>query len=352
MGPIMQAISSASLVVVIWYGGSLLLRGELTPGGLLGFLRALARLTWPLMALGFLVGILQRGRAAYSRLLELYAAQPEIIDGTTEPEGDSLGRIEARSLSFSYGNRPVLYDISFALEPGASLAIVGRTGSGKSTLAALLARLLPVEPAMLFVDGVDVCELPASYVRKSVGYAQQTAFLFSTTAARNIGFAIDDPDATEGRNRIELAANDAQILEELRALPEGLDTIVGERGVQLSGGQKQRIALARAFVYRPKVLLLDDPLSAVDARTEKAILDSIDAHKTERSLILVTHRVAAAARCERVLVLEKGRVVQLGTHETLMKEEGPYRAFAAEQQRETAMAALGSADEFAVGSTL
>ena len=340
IGPIMQGISSTSLVIVVWYGGTLLLQGEITPGGLLGFIRALARLTWPLMALGFLVGILQRGRAAYSRLVELYQAVPEITDGALPAPAWVNGKVEARNLSFQFGSHRVLEGVNFTLEPGKSLAIVGRTGSGKSTLAALVARLLPAPEGTLFLDDVDVCALPVDHVRKTIGYAQQSAFLFSTTASHNIGFTLDNPDGDGERALIENAARAAQVLDELKSLPEGLNTVVGERGVQLSGGQKQRVALARAFVYAPRVLLLDDPLSAVDSRTEKAILDALDEQQQHRGLILITHRVAAAARCNSVLVLDEGRVVQSGSHEALLGQEGLYRTFANEQQRLTAMAEL------------
>jgi ATP-binding cassette subfamily B protein len=182
------------------------------------------------------------------------------------------------------------------------------------------------------IDGVDVCELPLSAVRSAIGYAQQDAFLFSTTVSRNIGFALDQPDSAEAQVKIRDAAREAQVLEEALGLPEGFDTVVGERGVQLSGGQKQRIALARALVWEPKILILDDPLSAVDAKTEKAILEAIDRQAARRTVILVTHRIAAAARCDRAVVLDEGRIVEQGTHDTLVRAGGIYAAFAVEQQ--------------------
>lgn len=342
MGPIMQAITAIGILIVFWYGGHLVLVGDLTEGGFLAFYRALARLTWPLIALGFLVGLLQRGRAAYSRLEEIYAAEPEIVDGPVEPPTALTGALQVRGLTFGYGDEPILEDVSFDLPAGGSLAIVGRTGSGKSTLAVLLPRLQPTPRGSVFLDGHDICDLPVERVRSTIGYAQQTAFLFSTTVGRNIGYALDEPDAPQALLTIREAAAEARILDEVLALPDGLDTVVGERGVQLSGGQKQRVALARAFVSDPKLLVLDDPLSAVDSSTEKTILEAIDRQRKQRGVILITHRVAAASRCDRILVLDRGRVVERGTHDELVRAGGLYAAFAEEQRIERELQKLGT----------
>jgi ATP-binding cassette subfamily B protein len=342
MGPIMQAITTIGILVVFWYGGYLMLQGRLDAGGFLAFYRALARLTWPLIALGFLIGLVQRGRASYSRLAEIYDAVPDIVDGPDPAPAQVPRRLDVRHLSFAHGTRQVLSDVSFELPEGGSLAIVGRTGSGKSTLAVLLPRLQPTPRGAVYLDGVDICDLPLDYVRGQIGYAQQNAFLFSTTAGRNIGFVLDDPDSAPALLTIRQAAAEARILDEVLALPDGLDTVVGERGVQLSGGQKQRIALARAFVAQSRILVLDDPLSAVDARTERAILEAIDRQRAQRSVILITHRVAAAARCDRILVLDAGRIVESGTHEELLERGGLYAAFAEEQRIERELERLGA----------
>jgi ATP-binding cassette, subfamily B, multidrug efflux pump len=222
--------------------------------------------------------------------------------------------------------------------------VVGRTGSGKSTLALLLARLLPTPPKSVFLDGLDVCDLPLDVARGAIGYAQQSAFLFSTTAGRNIGFPLDDPDSPETEERVRRAAEEARILDEVLALPSGFDTVVGERGVQLSGGQKQRISLAAAFVSKPKILVLDDPLSAVDARTERGILDAIEKQRQSRSVLLITHRVRAAALCDRVIVLDRGRIVESGTHDELVRKAGIYASFAEEQRIEGELERLGESD--------
>ncbi len=350
MGPVMGGLSAVGVLIVFWYGGALLTRGELSQGEFISFYRALSRLTWPLIALGFLVGMVQRGRAAYTRLAEIYQAQPDLIDGPLPPPAHPLGALSVRELSFNHGERRVLERVSFELPPGGSLAIVGRTGAGKSTLASLLLRILPTPPGSVFLDGQDVCELPLSSVRSTLGYAQQNPFLFSTTVGRNVGFALDDPDSAGAVRQILTAMKEANILAEVLGLPDGLDTVVGERGVQLSGGQKQRIALARAFVAAPRVLVLDDPLSAVDARTEAAILEALDRQRAQRGVVLITHRIAAAERCDHVLVLDEGRVVQAGTPAELSRAPGLYATFAEEQRIERELAVLGDAEPSAAGA--
>jgi ATP-binding cassette subfamily B protein len=341
LGPIMQVTIAVGLLVVFWYGGLLVLRHELDAGGFLTFNRALGRLTWPLLSVGFVLGMVQRGRAAYDRLQDVYRAEPDIVDGPLPAPAHVSGRLVVKELSYAFGTNQVLRGVNLTLEPGRSIAIVGRTGSGKSTLAVLLARLQPTPRGSVFLDGIDVCDLPLQAVRGAIGYAQQSAFLFSTTVARNIGFPLDEPDSPEGLARIRAAAEEARVHDEITALPDGYDTVVGERGVQLSGGQKQRVALAMAFVSDPRILILDDPLSAVDARTERGILEAIDRQRAQRSVLLVTHRVAAAARCDQIVVLEGGRIVEQGTHAELVASGGLYATFAEEQRIEHELEELG-----------
>lgn len=338
MGPVMGAMSAVGVLIVFWYGG-LLLVGDpgFTQGDFVAFWLALLRLIWPMMALGFVAAIVQRGRAGYERLKSVFDAEPDVVDGGDPGPSAIRGNLRVDGLSFSYDDTKVLDGVSFEVPAGASLAILGRTGAGKSTLAALLPRLLPTAPGTVFLDDRDICDLPLETVRAAIGYAQQDAFLFSTTVSENVAYALELPPA----ELIEGATREAQVFDDVMMLPDGFDTVVGERGVQLSGGQKQRVALARALIREPPVLVLDDPLSAVDARTEAAILEAIERQKSERTVILITHRVAAAQRCDQVVVLEQGRVLEQGTHDELIEGGGVYALFAQEQQMEADLAAIG-----------
>ena len=344
MGPMMGWISSVGILVVFWYGGGLVLSGQISKGDFLAFSIALNRLIWPMLALGFVFSIIQRGRAGYERLKVVFDAVPEVQSGALPAPDHVAGAIRVQDLSFAYGVRKVVDGVSFDVSAGGSLAIVGRTGSGKSTIAVLLARLLPTPSKAVFLDGADICDLPLETVRASIGYAQQDAFLFSTTVTRNIGYSLEDPECAEGTETIRHAAEEAEVLAEVQSLPEGFDTVVGERGVQLSGGQRQRVALARSLVREPPVLVLDDPLSAVDAKTEAAILAAIERQAARRTVLLITHRVAAARRCDSIIVLEAGQIVERGTHEELCKNGGLYASFAEEQRIEEDLAALSELD--------
>jgi ATP-binding cassette, subfamily B, multidrug efflux pump len=352
MWPIMEAMSSLSVVVLLWYGGYLVLHDpNFDAGAFVAFFRALSRLTWPLISLGFMISVIERGRASFSRVREVLEAKPDIQGGSLSlPPGPLV--LQVNDLSFSYGARQVLAGISFELKAGESLAIVGRTGSGKSTLAQLLARLQPTPRGAIHLNGVDICDLPLETLRGAVGYAQQDPFLFSTTVGRNLGYALDDPDSSEAERQIRLAASEAQILDEVTALPDGFDTVVGERGVQLSGGQKQRVSLGRALASEPSILVLDDPLSAVDGRTENAILAAMDRQRLRRSVILITHRISAAKRCDRVIVIDQGKIVEAGTPSQLEAASGLYASFAEEQRIETELAGLGGTPPVGVPQAL
>jgi ATP-binding cassette subfamily B protein len=344
MFPIMGAVSAIGILTVFWYGGWLVLQGQISKGDFVAFWAALERLVWPLLALGFVMSIVQRGRASHERLAKIFEAVPEVVSGDQPAPARLPGALSVHGLTYRIGDRNVLDGVTFDVPAGSSVAIVGRTGSGKSTLAAMLPRLLPTPKGTVTLDGFDVCSLPLSAVRGAIGYAQQDAFLFSTTVARNVGYSLDDPDEPASHERVLAAAGEAQIRDEIEDLPDGFDTVVGERGVQLSGGQRQRVALARAFLWEPSVLVLDDPLSAVDAKTEARVLAAIERQAKKRTLVLITHRVAAAERCDRVVVLDEGRVVEQGTHDQLLAKGGIYAQMADEQRREGELVALATAE--------
>ncbi|MEM1415027.1 MAG: ABC transporter ATP-binding protein [Myxococcota bacterium] len=346
MWPLLMLVGSLGSLIVIWRGGMMILEGRLTVGQLAAFNAYLVQLLWPTLALGYLLSVLQRGRASYARVRAILDAEPEVseAEGARPPRGP--GALSVRGLRYRYEGteEEALLGIDLEVPARSSLAIVGPVGSGKSTLAALLPRLLATPKGTVFLDGVDVTELEVSALRRAVGYAQQEPFLFSSTVERNVAFGLDDADASDADGRVRAAAREAAIDEELASLPDGYATLVGERGVQLSGGQKQRVALARALLREPAVLVLDDPMSAVDARTESRILAALDRAREGRTMILVTHRVAAAARCDAIAVLDEGRIVERGSHDTLCRAEGLYARLAERQALEAELAAEDDAE--------
>jgi ATP-binding cassette subfamily B protein len=341
IGPVMNIVGGAGVLVVLWYGGGEAIAGRLSVGDLVAFIGYLAQLAWPTMALGWMLSIVQRGRAAMQRLNELFAVAPAI---TSPPDavrpGDVRGEIVLRGVSFRYPGRPeappVLDDVDLAIPTGSTIAIVGRTGAGKTTLVQLLPRLFDVDAGAVLLDGRDIRTLPLGWLRRQVGLVPQDPFLFSRSVRDNVAFALE----TDGNGRVEQAVHMASLTRDLAEFPHGLETIVGERGVTLSGGQKQRVALARVIAAAPRVLVLDDALSSVDAQTEREILDRLREFFRARTTILVSHRITTVKEADLIFVVDEGRVVEFGDHETLLARGGMYADLFRQQSLEGELEAI------------
>ncbi len=323
--PIVQFISGLSLLVVLAYGGLLVINREITLGDFVAFNSYLGLLTWPIMAIGQVINILQRGAASMARLNEIFQTKPDIADNPliVNPELTSIdGEITISQLSFKYPNaeQSVLTNINLHIPKGKSLAIVGKTGSGKTTLVNLLTRLFDVNTGTIQIDGHDIKEYPLEVLRQNIGYVPQENFLFSTTIKENIGFGID----TYTDKEIETAAENAQILDNIKDFPQQFETMVGERGVSLSGGQKQRVSIARALIKNPSILILDDSLSAVDTKTEEAILQKLKGIMKNRTSIIIAHRISTIKEADEIIVLDEGNIIEKGTHDQLLSLKGTY----------------------------
>ncbi len=335
MMPILGGLASLGTVAVIWIGGTAVIDGRIDLGQMVQFNAYLAMLLWPTMALGWMISLFQRGLASWSRLTELSQTQPKIASGPVRQGAapkpgprrtrTKAAAIEVRDLTVEIDGRKLLDRVSLSIPAGSVTAVVGRTGAGKSTLVEALPRLIEIPRGCVFLDGKDVCEMPLDELRADVGYAPQEAFLFSTTIADNIRYGIDEQDRADlaGPSLTRIAAA-AGLEHDLAALPNGFDTVVGERGITLSGGQRQRVALARALAADPPVLILDDSLSSVDAETERRILGQLTDVIRGRTAILISHRVAAVKRADQIAVMEAGRIAETGTHDELLAAGGLY----------------------------
>jgi len=333
--PLMRIASGAGTLMVLGYGGAQVIHGAIGLGDLVAFMGYLNILAWPTMALGWMLSIVQRGRAALQRLDHIFSIVPAIADpANAAPVRPVRGRVEFRNVSFAYPSRdnghPAVANVSFTIEPGQKLAIVGRTGAGKSSLVQLLPRLFDVSDGSVLLDGRDVRTMPLAGLREAIAFVPQDPFLFSTSIRDNIAFGLDDADDAHIRHAAAVAGVDTDI----EAFPHGYDTIVGERGITLSGGQKQRVTLARAVACAPQVLVLDDALSSVDTRTEHTILHGLREVMAGRTSIVIAHRISTIMDADRIAVIDDGHVVELGNHAELLAHDGIYAELYRQQQLE------------------
>ena len=318
--PLLTFLLGLSSVALLWYGGRLVIQGSITVGDFVAFMAYLTMLTWPTIALGWVINIFERGSASMGRMNQIFQSQPEIRDEHPTPISLLKGNIEVKNLTFSYNGVPVLKNINFQLRSGETLAIVGRTGSGKSTFVNLLCRLYRVPKGSIFIDGVDINEIPLKTLRKSVGYVPQETFLFSETIQQNIAFG--RPEASF--KAIQENSKISNIWPDIQDFSGQFETFVGERGITLSGGQKQRIAISRALLVEPEILILDDALSSVDTDTEEKILNRLSGEFSKRTVILISHRISTVKMADQILVLENGAIIEQGTHEDLLRAAGHY----------------------------
>jgi ATP-binding cassette subfamily B protein len=321
--PLILFFSNLSMAIVLYWGGKLTIFQSISTGDFVAFMSYLGMLVWPMMALGWAINVIQRGAASMERLNRIFAEVPEISDSPkTNWSGSLKGDIELRGLTFSPGNggSPLLKEIDLTFHKGEKIVIVGRTGSGKTILCDLLVRILESPGGSIFYDGIEIHRIPLRVLRRDIGYIPQDTLLFSDTIRENIAFG--RLDATE--EEIGEAARIAQIYDEIVEFPNGMNTVVGEKGITLSGGQRQRIAIARAILMKPPVFILDDALSSVDIQTEERILEGMVSFLKGKTSILITHRIAPLRRADRIIVLDEGRVAEMGDHPTLLTKGGIY----------------------------
>jgi ATP-binding cassette subfamily B protein len=322
--PTLETMLGLAIVLVLWIGGRQVILGRMTPGDFVAFNTYMVQLTFPVIALGWVINIFQRGTASMLRINELLVETPDIADGDgTKPalSGAPIrGEIEFRNLNFAYNGSMVLHDINLKIPEGSSLAIVGPTGSGKTTLVDLIPRVYDAPPGTVFIDRRPVRDYPLATLRQNIGFVPQETFLFSDTIRENIAFGV----TSASDEAIRAAAQAANIAEDIESFPEQYKTMVGERGITLSGGQKQRTAIARAIIRNPRILVLDDALSSVDTQTEDKILNHLRTLMRGRTTIFISHRVSTVRNADRIAVLYGGRIVELGTHDELIARNGYY----------------------------
>jgi ATP-binding cassette, subfamily B, multidrug efflux pump len=328
MWPLLDIFSSLGLIFVLWIGAHKVISGQTSLGTIVAFILYIGLLAWPAISLGWVVAIFQRGTASARRIQEILDVEQERPD--TNPDTTPLhGAMRVKDLHFSYnGDREAIENVSFEVKPGDTLAIVGRTGSGKSTILNLLTGTFSVPRGIIFYDGMDINDISLTRLRSSIAYVPQETFLFSETVAENIAFGREGADIESIKNAARLAAID----EEVSAYPSGYDTVIGERGITVSGGQRQRIAIARAFISDAPILFLDDSLSSVDTVTEMTILRNVHDVILNKTAVIITQRLGAIRNADEILYMSEGKIIERGTHESLMRQNGEYAALYNEQE--------------------
>jgi len=332
--PTLEFILGCAVVMVLWLGGREVLAGRMTVGQFVSFNAYMLQLTWPIIALGYVINLFQRGTASLGRLNEIMQEKPEIQDAPGARDQEITGEIEFRGLNFGYDGKPVLWDVNLRIPAGSSLAIVGPTGSGKTTLVDLIPRIYDAEPGMVLIDGRPIRDYSLSSLRRNIGFVPQETFLFSDRIRENIAFGVESASDAE----IGISAAAANIATDIEDFPERYETMVGERGITLSGGQKQRTAIARALIRNPQILILDDALSSVDTHTEDKILNHLRDVMQGRTTIFISHRVSTVRNADRIAVLHGGRIVELGTHDELLALDGYYSDLYSKQLLEEELA--------------